>query len=249
MFKHSLKKINSLQNPLVKHLVKLRKEKSYREEMQSVLVMGTTVIQELLAHFSPKTILVEEGVLFKPQGHPFCHTSSEILKKITALSSYEGAIAEFEMPQPQSLAGKKFLLAFDALSDPGNLGTLLRSALSFGWEGVFLLPGCVDPFNDKALRASRGAIFSLPFCYGTFEDLNSLCQANHLEVLIADTKGMNIHSLSKPKNALLVLGNEAKGPSKCCCDLGNKITIPLENNVESLNVAVAGSILMYALKP
>jgi TrmH family RNA methyltransferase len=144
-----------------------------------------------------------------------------------------------QKPSFQQLNNKNKLIAFDGLQDPGNLGTLLRSALAFGFEGAILLNNCCDPFNDKALRAARGATFVLPLQKEGIEEMSSY------PLLIADLEGKEPRQLPPLQKFILVMGNEAHGPSK---DLkGTKITLPMHNNVESLNVAIAGSILMYLL--
>ncbi|PKI61452.1 hypothetical protein CRG98_018135 [Punica granatum] len=123
------------------------------------------------------------------------------------------------------------ILVLDGIQDPGNLGTLLRSAVAFNWGGVFLLPGCCDPFNDKALRASRGASFQLPIVSGYWTHLVSL----------------KIEFGMRP--LCLVLGSEGRGlseKSESECEL---VSIPMTGKFESLNVSVAGGIFMFVLQP
>jgi TrmH family RNA methyltransferase len=248
MFKPSPKKISSLQNPLIKRLVKLRTSKNFRQEEQSVLVMGTIVVEELLASLKPKALFVSEGSTFNHRNQPYTTLTPEAVKKITGLPSYEGALGEFELPSESPLRNKKFIIVCDEIKDPGNLGTIVRTALAMNWEGIFLLPGSCDLFNDKTIRASRGGVFLLPFYHGTEEELEKMCKEGHLNLMIADTAGEPLNSLTQVKSCALLLGNESKGPSNPVLKLGKKVTIPLHNEVESLNVAVAGSILMYALK-
>lgn len=236
-------RIFSATNPKVKHLVKLRLSGDYRKEHQSVLIIGEILIQELLSVVKPKSLLSSKATSVKD----CLRTTPEILKKITGLKDFEGMIGEFPAPSPSSLTGKKWILLIDRITDPGNLGTLLRACLALGWEGVFFLPECVDPFNEKSLRASKGALFHLPFMFGTWEDVIKLKESEQLSLLIADTQGTNAASLST-KGAILALSHEAQGPSRQALQFGQPITIPLAENVESLNVAVAGGILLYLLK-
>ncbi len=223
-------KISSLHHPLVKHFVKLREKASYRKEQDSVLVMGDTLINELPV--KPKNVLTIEN------------SSIEILKKISGLTSFSESIAEVGLPKPTSVGTVSSLLVIDQISDPGNLGTLLRTALALNWGGVFLLPNSVDPFNDKVMRASRAALFKLPWQQGSFEELQELVK--RFTPLIADIKGTNLKEIGQPKHPLLVLSHEAHGVSDQMAQLGQKVTVPMAN-MESLNVAVAGSILMYGL--
>lgn len=173
--------------------------------------------------------------------------TKEILKKVSGLKSAPSCVALFEMPQESDLKGKKYIVACDKISDPGNLGTLIRSALSFGWEGLFLLDDSVDLFNDKVLRASCGGSLLLPYCRGSLEKLSQFARESHLEILVADLEGEEVKSVQANNGALLLLGTEGSGQRKAAEELGKKITIPMKN-MESLNVAVAASILMYALR-
>jgi TrmH family RNA methyltransferase len=235
-----LKKITSTQHPLVKHLVKLRENRDYREQNGSVMVSGYTVVKELTARFKPHCLLVT-GSSLHPQA---THIVSEaIIEKITRLPQPEGIVAEFPLPKPRSLIGKSRILAVENLTDPGNLGTLVRSALAFDFEGIFLIEPSVDLFNDKTIRAARGYNFLLPFCSGTLDDLKEVIEKNKHTVLIADTKGKSIKKVTNP---LLILANETRGPSASLLALGETVTIATKH-VESLNAAIAGSILLYAL--
>jgi RNA methyltransferase, TrmH family len=208
---------------LVKHLTQLRKSGRYRRETGRAVVIGKKLVSDLLKTHKPVTLLKEE--------------SPEILTKIAGREAGHEWIAEFELPTEQKLSGRR-LLALDGVSDPGNLGTLLRTALAFGWEGVYLLPGCADPFGDKVLRASQGAMFHLPYCHAkTVEG----------ELLVAHTDGEPLEALEAPQECILVLGSEGQGPSPELLERGRAITIPI-HQVESLNVAAAGAIFMHSLR-
>ncbi len=250
MFKETDKKIiSSLQNPVVKHTVKLRENASYREEKQRVLLFGKTLISELSSFLKPSQLLVLEGTSLEDL--PFCENTlfatDNVFKKI-ANFTFETAIAEFPLPNPTALDGKKYILALDAVADPGNLGSLLRTAVALNWDGVFLLEGCCDLFNDKTVRASRGACLLLPFCYGTYEELFHFSEKNALNFYVANTRGRRIDTIASAKNALLLLSNEARGVKGEVKGKGEEITIPISSKMESLNVAIAGGILMHALR-
>jgi TrmH family RNA methyltransferase len=163
----------------------------------------------------------------------------EILKKITGLPSPDGYAAVAPLPAPQSLSHCQRLLILDGLSDPGNLGTLLRTALALDWNGVLFTSGTVDPFNDKALRASKGALFFLPFSYD-FPDLPA-------RVYLADLEGIPLSKVHAEPPFALILSNESTGPSGWAKKIAEKISIPMHNGVESLNVATAGSIFLYTM--
>lgn len=233
------KKILSLQHPLVKHWVNLRKDRAYREQENRLLIMGEREVSE-----QPVTVLIStEPSNISAQEHYL--VSEEVLKKITGLGTPSGLAAEVLMPPPQDLRAKKRLLILDRLADPGNLGTLLRSALAFGWEGVVITPHTVDPFNDKALRAGKGAIFRLPYTYMEEKELIEWSQKGRLYV--ADTEGTPLDEVKPQEPFGLVLSSEAAGPAPWTEAVGTKITIPMKKGVESLNVAASGAILLYKL--
>lgn len=232
-----MQEIKSLQNPLVKHFTKLRTSRAYREEMQSALILGKKMILELSQFLSIKTLLIQQDL--SVEAKKIFYTTPEILKKISGLQSPEGAIAEVALPLYQDLSKKNRILILDQISDPGNLGTLLRTAKALGFEGAHLIEPCVDPFNDKALRAAKGATFSLPLGHGplTFEG----------SYYAADMKGDPIDQIHFQPPFALVLGSESHGISKALLHLCKRVSIPMQEGSESLNVAIAGAICMYQM--
>lgn len=245
------KQITSLQHPLIKHLVKLQSNRFYRSEQKSLVIEGIKVVRELCQR-SPsliKTLFLLTSELIPIQLPPSQITlvSEPVLRKISTLQEPEGIVAELSLPAPQSLDQLHPILALDRVSDPGNLGTLLRTALALGAKGVFLLDGCCDPFNDKAIRAARGATFYLPYRQGTIKELETFIKKNDLIPYIGDLSGIPLNQVTPFLKSLLILGNEAKGISPEVEKLAQKVTIPLVGEVESLNVAVAGGILMQRL--
>ncbi|MBU6383184.1 MAG: RNA methyltransferase [Verrucomicrobia bacterium] len=228
------KKITSLQHPLVKHWFELRTNKTYREQAQRLLIAGKKMVAELpievLITVEPSSIACREQVI----------VPKEILKKITGLQAPDGFAAEIALPQPQDLKGKQWVLILDQIADPGNLGTLLRTALALGWEGVILTPGTVDPFNDKALRAGKGAQFHLPFAYMDMRDIEEM----RLHLYAADLDGGPLGHVETPLG--LILSSEGHGAR--IWKTAKKITLPMRSEVESLNVAATGAILLYVMR-
>lgn len=251
MFKPIPQKITSLQNEIVKHLVHLRQNSSYRKECNSILVTGTKIIQELSAYSLAKKILFLPSLeKTLPAGKDRYEVTEAILKKVTGQASPEPIVAEFSRPSPSSLEGLKWVVGLDRLADPGNVGTLLRTLVAFGWEGVFLVQGGVDLFHEKVISASRGALFSLKWREGSVEELLAFSHHNSLPLWVADREGEDFLASvpSLKEKGLLILGNEAHGADPCFKEQGKKIKIPMKAAMESLNVAVAGGILLYYLK-
>ncbi len=242
------KKIISLQHPLVKHWVSLRSDRAYREEKKRLLLMGEKAIRELAEKIPIEALISLEETPKIACREAFCVTEG-ILEKITGLKNPDGYAAEVSLPEPEDLSGKSTLLILDGISDPGNLGTLLRTALALGWDGVIATPGTVDLFNDKALRAGKGAQFHLPYARLTQEETARLLEQNGIRPYLADLEGKTLDQANPKRPIALILSREAQGPSPWAERIAEKITIPMEPGVESLNVAASGAILLYALRP
>lgn len=238
--------ITSVHNPLVKYLVKLREDRPFRVEQKSVIVAGFKLVREIATYLPPKRVFVEH-LEDAPKSGETHQVTPHVLKKITGLVSPEPIAAEFSLPQPSDVGRKAPILVLDAIRDPGNLGTLLRTALALGWGGVFFLPTCVDFFGEKAIRASRGALFRLPWREGSWEELQKLLQQEKMTLYIADLEGESLERVDFNQKSALLLSNEAQGIAAHTLGLGRKITIPMKGEMESLNVAIAGAILMYTL--
>lgn len=239
--------ITSLQHPLVKHLVKLRTDSDYRNEHQTLVLEGLKPIQEV-SPFINKVLYTPPFASFvEPLSAEKWEITDAILHKVSAMSSPEGIIAEVRLPSFVPLNQAQRVVAFDGVSDPGNLGTLLRTALALGWEAAYFLPGGCDPFNEKAVRAARGAHFKLALAKGSCEQLQEWIQAENVQALVADLKGIPPDEVAVALPRLLVLGNEGHGASAKVRHFCQAVTIPMPGEMESLNVAVAGGILLYLL--
>lgn len=239
--------ISSLQHPLVKHLIKLRGNSDYRYEQQSLVFEGSKPILEVIEH-AKKLIYSESFIPYVESNAEQLFVTDAVMKKISGLISPEGIIAEVKMPAFKPLESCYHLLVLDGISDPGNMGTLLRTALAFGWDGVFVLPESCDLFNEKVLRAARGAHFKIPLVQGSVAELKKIFLQLELQPLLADLQGIDPSDIPKQTKKALIMGNEAHGASKEVKEFCLSVTLPMSNQMESLNVAVAGGILLYLLK-
>lgn len=246
----NIRTIQSLQNPLIKHLVKVRQNRDYRNEHQSLILEGIKPILEVAQHSKIKRIVTIDLSLIPKEIAPeeILLVDQAAVDKISGLQHSPGILAEIAMPAPSSLSQIRFLLVVDHINDPGNLGALIRSALAFGWEGVFILNQSCDIFNDKCLRAARGSTFRLPYALGSMKDLAKIVSANDLTVWVADIAGASLAEIGPQTNIALVLSHESGGAASGNFTNMQKITIPMPGPMESLNVAIAGSILLYSLK-
>lgn len=244
------RELSSLQHPIVKNLVKLREERACRYAQKQVLISGVRTIRDLAESHSFKCLLVEKGYppQFSFKAEETLIVNAQILKKITGLNAPEPIAAVIEMPEPFIPDTARSLLVLNGISDPGNMGTLLRTALALGWDGVFLTQGSTDPYNDKALRAAKGATFKIPFQMGTWEELDAWLKKRGFTLYAADLHGTSIDGVLPSKPCALVLGSESHGVQPEIRSKAHLIRIPMSAQMESLNVAGAGAILMHAFK-
>ena len=238
------KKILSLQHPHVLHWAQLLKTRSYREKSAAVLVSGEKLVRELAQSTSLKCLMTLEERPEIPALERFI-VSESILKKISGLESPDGYAAEIPMPAPQDLSSCKNLLILDRISDPGNLGTLLRTAYALSWDGVAATPGTVDFFNDKAIRAAKGATFRLPYAIESPETIASW----NFSFYVGHIQGKPLSDMAFHSPRALILGSEGQGLSPWALKVGEKIHIPMRKEAESLNVASAGAIMLYEMRP
>ena len=242
-----MKHITSLEHPLVLYWKKLKQKSEFRKEQRRLLLEGKNAIVDVCKKIKAKRLIIIDPEL---QGIvPADETiliSEKILKKISSVETSEGMIVELEAPELTKPKGHKIVVC-DRIQDPGNLGTIIRSSLAFSWDACFLLPGCVDPFNDKVLRASKGAFLFLPLCQITWSDLETYCKKHNIPIIVADTKGKHPEQFIKTGSKALILGNEAQGVKLPKTTKHENVAISMPGPVESLNVAVAGSILLYLI--
>ena len=221
-----------------------------------VAIEGTNLVNEALrSGLMLKTIFVSEHTIVPPDLPPtieLLHLTTELFKSVVETQSPQG-IAALILPPVRPLASAltrtPLLLIATALQDPGNLGTLIRSAEAFGATGLLTTPGTVSPWNQKALRASAGSLFRLPVIASTSAEINSLkWQGLKIYAAVAPTQTSAFDAqqtdLSRP--CAILIGNEGAGLSREWLDLADaSITIPCPGPVESLNAAIAGSLLLY----
>lgn len=237
-----IKEIKSRQNELVKEIAKLSNPKA-RNEQKLFKVDGFHMLE--MAKEAKLLHLVFTVKEIKGLDVPQYLVSEEVLEKLSSSKTPQGVVTVCHLLEEKPIKSEK-VLYLDDVSDPGNLGTILRTALAFGYDDVILSKNCCSIYNEKALQASQGAIFKLNIVSDA--DLLKLKKDGY-EILATEIKGsVSLNEVSKPKKQVLVLGNEAHGVSESILKLSDKrIRIDIRN-IESLNVAIAGAIAMFKLK-
>lgn len=234
--------ITSTNNNTIKTLIKL-KQKKYRNQFGYYLIEGEHLVNEAL-----KANQVECIITTKPlkSNLEVIEVSEEVMAKLAFTKSPSNIMAKCKIDSNNELMIKKRYLILDDLQDPGNIGTLIRSALAFGIDQVILSKNCVDLYNDKLLRAMQGANFHISCIYGDLTEIIEKLQANGVVVVgSALENGQDISLIEKTEKMAFIVGNEGNGMNQNILDKCDYIGyIPIQT-IESLNVAIAGSILMY----
>ena len=256
--------ISSLQNDQVKYVVSLQRHKA-REEAQLFVVEGWRFVEEAVRRNAPikKVFFCEERVNLEwhslrkrlcERGIPFEEVDQRVLRKMSATEEPQGILAVVHQTtytwSDLQIDGNSVLLILDGIKDPGNLGTILRTALASGVRYVCLTPGTVDLYNPKVLRSTMGAIFSLVLLSGYEpEDILDFCRHRGIRVFTGDIRGNSVYHTKLAEGPLaLVVGNEGNGPSPSFKNSDVQcVTIPMSQDVESLNVAIATGILLYEI--
>lgn len=240
-----MKEIISKDNQQIKIWAKL-KQKKFIEQTNQVLLEGVKLINEA----------EERGVKFSAICTNFytdeefdCHVyklSQQAFSVLSDTQNSQGIIAVANITKHQFTLPKGNFLVLDGINDPGNLGTIIRTAVACGFTEIYTI-NSVDYRNEKVLRATMGTVFDCKIMQIKSDELKQL---SNFPLICADMSGQDVFKMEKPKKPFgIVMGNEAQGTSeetKSLCSLS--VSLPMENKVESLNVAVACGILMYLLK-
>ena len=230
--------ITSLTNEKMKEYAKLNQSK-YREEKGICIVEGPHLVSEAKA-----LGLLVEVITTDPKVDGTL-VSEAVMKKLSNTVHPVKVLGICKMNGKNKVCSK--ILVLDCISDPTNLGTLLRSAVAFGFETVFLSNGSVDLYNDKVIRGSQGAIFKVNVIKGDLVKFLSEIKKTHQILGTNVRKGKDVSDIKKQPNIALILGNEARGMSEAAEEFVDLNLYIKMQNTESLNVSVAGSILMYEL--
>ncbi len=228
--------ITSVNNQLIRDMAKLH-QKKYRDELGLFLVEGYHLYEEALKMDVIKTIFTTDEII---QGHNVIHVSQSVLEKLAKTNNPQKIVCVCEKLRREKIYDRVLIL--EGIQDPGNLGTLLRSALAFDFKTV-ILDNTVDIYNDKVIRSTQGAMFKLNFIEMNTLDFMNLYR--DFEFLGTSLNGERLETVRAVKKVALILGNEGNGLSLDVLKNTTKnITIKI-NEVESLNVGVAGSIIMH----
>ncbi len=235
--------INSVNNINIKKYSKLL-EKKYRDQENLCILPGEHLVKEAIKNNLVIEIFLLEGIE-NIYGN-VTYVTENVMRKLTNLKTIPNVVAVSKKINPKEIFGNIIML--DSIQDPGNLGTIIRSAVAFNIDTIILGNNTVDLYNEKVLRATEGMIFNINIVKDNLlESINKLKMKGYKIIGTKVDGGIDIKNKNLDKYAI-ILGNEGNGVNNELLDLcDNYIYINMNNSCESLNVAVASSIIMYEL--
>lgn len=237
--------ILSRNNPTVKELASL-KEKKGRKERGTFLIEGEKMVREAIGQGVKILRLIAKEGYEVCYDYPVVTLGEDAMRAVCDEKTPQPLAAEAQIPRYPLQKPSAPCLFLDGVSDPGNMGAIIRSANAAGFGEIYLAD-CVDPFSPKSVRASMSGVFSVRLYQGSREEILNVLSG--VPVLAADMKGENLFTFTPPELYCLTIGNEGKGLSEEVRRAATEfIRIPMEEHTESLNAAVSASIAMYLLK-
>lgn len=254
--------ITSSRNPLIKEIKSLYRKKE-RWNSKTFIIEGIKIIEEAIENNYPlKNIIVSDQLLDNAEGQQIfkrikddenlVKVSESIFKEISDTENPQGilGVARFGLRDIDEIENydNPFLLLLDQVQDPGNMGTIIRTGDGFNIDGIIITEGCVDPYNPKVVRSTMGSIFRVPL-YKVPNGINALHSIKERGIRGYSTSlegSIPIYNVDFKEGFVLIIGNESKGVDKrLSTGADTLIKIPMPGKAESLNAAVASSIIMY----
>ena len=237
--------ISSINNDFIKDTSKL-KEKKYRDITNTFLIEGEHLVKEAIKNGVVKTIIVLDEFSFETDLEKIVVTK-EVMKKLSDNPSVPRIMAIVEKKECTRVGNKVIIL--DRLQDPGNLGTIIRSAVAFDFDTLILSDDTVDLYNPKVIRSTQGMLFNINIKRCNIKEMiDTLKKKDYLILGTRVSGGTNVKDYSVNKKFALIIGNEGQGISNEILNMcEDYLYIEMVNRCESLNAGVAASILMYEL--
>lgn len=244
-------KITSRKNPLLQQVKKLLTSRKAREEAGLFAADGTKLLEEAIRYFPGlDTVILSEGVEAELPGHVrLIRVPEDVMASISPMETPQGALFLCRMPEKKAFAPKPGMLLLDGIQDPGNLGTILRTADALDIPAV-LLEGCADPYSHKVVRASMGAMLRTQPVQTSWQAAEEACRRAGIPIgvtaLSPRAKDLRCAPLEK---MAVVIGSEGRGVRQEILDRADgELIIPMNAHCESLNAAVAATIVMWQMK-
>ncbi len=239
-----LKEITSRENSKIKYAVELQSNKGRKEHGQ-FLAEGIKSLELALKANLVTDIFTVKKLKDIPDSVNQYIVPLDLIEKIAFSKNPEGIVFIANNIVQADTSKMNKIVYLDHINDPGNMGTIIRTALAFNYDGVVLSKDCVSIYNEKVIAASKGAIFLLPIGYQNIHDFD---ETYHFIVSTLSNESKDLADVKSHEKIVLVLGNEAHGVSEESLKRADELVKIPVNNIDSLNVSVAAGILMYSLK-
>lgn len=250
-----MKRIESTQNGLVKHWKKLVLSKKDRDKAEEFIVEGFHLVEEALnTNGTVVHLMVTEGIElpanWNTENVQLIEMTKAVAKELIETEQSQGVFAHCKQPyySPEEVKHWKKYLLIDAVQDPGNIGTMIRTADAAGIDAVILGKGSADPYNPKTVRSAQGSHFHIPVIKGDLNEWLAQLKQTGIRIIGTGLQQASEHYAIEPMQAFaLIVGNEGSGVSEDYLRQADEVVkIPLYGKAESLNVAIATGILVYS---
>lgn len=244
-------KITSRRNPLLQQVKKLLSSRAERRKTGLFAADGTKLLEEAVKHWPGlETVILSEGVSAQvPEGVRVARVPEDVMASISPMEAPQGALFLGRMPEQDEFVPEKGMLILDGIQDPGNVGTILRTADAMDVP-VVLLEGCADPWSWKVVRASMGAVFRAPVVQASWEEVRTACCEAGIPIGVTalSDRAVDIRRANLSEMALVV-GSEGRGVRKEILESADReLIIPMNPHCESLNAAIAAAIVMWEIR-
>ena len=243
--------ITSRKNPLLQQVKKLLSSRKEREKAGLFVADGTKLLEEAVKYFPGlHTVILSDGVEAEiPAGVRVVRVPEDVMASVSPMEAPQGALFLCRLPEKTNFVPAPGMLVLDGIQDPGNIGTILRTADALEVP-VVLLEGCADPYSHKVVRASMGAVFRTPVIQSTWTEVYAACKEVGIPVAVTalSDRAKDIRSADLTKMAV-VIGSEGRGVRKEVLESADaELIIPMNPRCESLNAAIAATICMWQMK-
>ena len=244
-------RISSRKNPLLQQVRKLLSSRKEREKAGLFVSDGTKLLEEAVKFETGlHTVILSDGVdAAIPEGVRLVRVPEDVMASISPMEAPQGALFLCRMPEKTAFAAQPGMLLLDGIQDPGNIGTILRTADALEVP-VVLLEGCADPYSHKVVRSSMGAVFRTKVVQSTWNEVQAACKNAGIPIAVTalSDRAKDIRSADLTKMAV-VIGSEGRGVRQEILESADaELIIPMNPRCESLNAAIAATICMWQMK-
>ncbi len=244
-------RISSRKNPLLQQVKKLLSSRAERRKTGLFVADGTKLLEEAVKYWPGlQTVILTDGVEIQVPDHVrVVRVPEDVMASISPMEAPQGALFLGKLPEQQEFVPKKGMLILDGVQDPGNIGTILRTADAMDVP-VVLLEGCADPWSWKVIRSTMGAAFRTPVVQASWEEVLTKCREAGIPIGVTalSDRAVDIRS-AKLSDMALVIGSEGRGVRKEVLEnADHELIIPMNPHCESLNAAIAAAIVMWEIR-